>query len=158
VKQLRVDSSLDRVVETFIHESRTHAQLHRHANIVRLYGVCIDESSGMYWLVVEWMTRSLFRHLHGQTARARTWPAALAISLDCARALRHLHQQSPPIVHGDISSANFLVHPDGTIKLGERGRRQQRGSDRIASHRIVSIVRSLSDASLTSSCSVLVRV
>jgi cyclin G-associated kinase len=45
----------------------------------------------------------------------------LRVFYQACKAVAHLHQQSPPIVHRDIKIENFLIGPDGTLKLCDFG-------------------------------------
>jgi hypothetical protein len=96
------DIALEFVREAWI---MTHVQ---HPNLVRLHGVCREPLQ----MVVEYMNGgSLYDYLAERQAAARPLTAAeqLALALDIARGLRHLHAATPPIIHRDVKSPNVLL-------------------------------------------------
>mmetsp|Transcript_66676 Transcript_66676/g.159396 ORF Transcript_66676/g.159396 Transcript_66676/m.159396 type:complete len:1017 (-) Transcript_66676:57-3107(-) len=80
----------------------------RHPNIVLFHGACIDLEMGDLALVFEWVKGvplGNFIDVQGPASKS----LSLQLILDLACALRYLHSQSPPIVHGDLSASNVFV-------------------------------------------------
>ena len=64
---------------------------------------------------------------HQDTGFIKTFPVTgefslalrMHLALGCAEAVQSLHAQSPPVVHGDIKSQNFLLHDDFLVKVAD---------------------------------------
>ena len=94
------------------------ATLH-HANIVHCCGICVVPPS--ICIVTEFMERgSLFRVLTVE-ARALSYRRRVGIALDAAAGVAFLHAQTPPIIHRDVKSLNFLVNREYEVKLADLG-------------------------------------
>ena len=76
----------------------------RHPCLLQFIGATNDNDIPLF--VTELMESSLRALLEQQHLAEMD---VSIISLDVARALRYLHQKSPPIIHRDISSANVLL-------------------------------------------------
>lgn len=94
----------------------------RHPNIVTFYGACLNED----WLalIMEYIPMgSLYQILHKEKLEL-SWPDRLAIALQAAKGLNHLHQQQPQILHRDIKSSNLLLenrHREYYVKICDFG-------------------------------------
>ena len=86
-----------------------------HPNIVRLYGVVIDEPS---WscLLMELSPCGSLRKVLGSTPEQLLYSPAtqIAVAQDVTRAMTYLHSQKRPILHHDLKSDNVLLwqHPE----------------------------------------------
>ncbi len=102
--------------ERFLAEARIVGQL-CHPRIVSLYDVGIEESSGMPFLVMEYVSGQPLDRLlaagKSEPQQAYTWGAALA------RALAYAHRRG--VIHQDVKPANILVDEDGCVKLTDFG-------------------------------------
>ncbi|KAG6467873.1 putative wall-associated receptor kinase-like 16 [Zingiber officinale] len=89
-----------------------------HKNIVKLLGCCLDVEVPM--LVYEFVPNgNLFDQIH---RRIDTLAVRLNIACDSADALAYLHSSaSPPIIHGDVKSANILLDENFTAKISDFG-------------------------------------
>ncbi|KAG6469620.1 wall-associated receptor kinase 3-like [Zingiber officinale] len=93
-----------------------------HKNIVKLLGCCLDVEVPM--LVYEFVPNgNLFELIHIRIDIDNfTLAVRLNIACDSADALAYLHSpDSPRIIHGDVKSANILLHEDFTAKISDFG-------------------------------------
>jgi serine/threonine protein kinase len=102
--------------ERFIREAQLAARI-RHANVISVMDAALDEGSGAYYIVMEYISGgSLAWHLrHGPLPEAK----ALAIVGGIAQAL--VTAEDSKIVHRDIKPENILLDPRGTPKLADLG-------------------------------------
>ena len=91
----------------------------KHPNIVRFLGVHVDPDSPLPYLVMEYVDVTLASHLqkHGVPEAAICYN----ILSDVALGIRYLHQQTPPIVHRDISANNVLLASSLQAKVSDLG-------------------------------------
>jgi len=94
-----------------------------HPHIRTMYGVCLSPADSKAWTLLELMEYCLYDFIHlGPTANRYSIikpPEKAGIALQISRAVAHLHDQVPPIVHGDISSVNVFLNADSyATKLG----------------------------------------
>jgi len=107
--------------------------------LVGLLGYCADQSHRL--LVFEYMPNgSLKSHLHpprpassaaaeGQGLQLRPpppppldWQTRLGIALDCARALKFLHEHSSPaVIHRDFNCSNVLLDHNYRARVSDFG-------------------------------------
>ncbi|KAM9301821.1 mixed lineage kinase domain-like protein [Gastrophryne carolinensis] len=106
----------DYIRKTFQSESQTMKKFEC-PNILRLYGICIDNSGPetIFSLVMELCSKGTLRELLNEESEL-DWDWRVRMALDAARALYRLHQtEVKAILHGSLSSSKFLV--DGTYCL-----------------------------------------
>ena len=91
----------------------------KHPNIVRFFGVHLEKGSQLPYLVMELLDSTLTAHLekHGVPDP----PTYYNILSDVALGLRYLHEQSPPIVHRDLSANNVLLTSSMKAKISDLG-------------------------------------
>ncbi|KAG9018290.1 hypothetical protein FRB90_011620 [Tulasnella sp. 427] len=109
VKEMKVaaNADVDRVLGLAIREADFLAEL-AHENIIQLEGLVEDTSKKTIWLVFPWAEHgNLFTFI---TSRDWEIPERLSLIYDVARGVEFLHDQSPPICHGDLKSLNILVN------------------------------------------------
>jgi serine/threonine protein kinase len=118
IKILSPSLSLDNPAlgERFIREAQLAAQI-RHANVIAVMDAALDEPSGAYYIVMEYISGgSLAWHLrHGPLPEKKT----LGIVAGIAEAL--IVAEDSRIVHRDIKPENILLDPRGTPKLADLG-------------------------------------
>ncbi|XP_042446716.1 wall-associated receptor kinase 2-like [Zingiber officinale] len=92
-----------------------------HKNIVKLLGCCLEVEVPM--LVYEFVPNgNLFELIHSRNIDNLPLAVRLNIARDSADALAYLHYSaSPPIIHGDVKSANILLHENFTAKVSDFG-------------------------------------
>ena len=93
----------------------------RHPHVVQFLGICYERSdSNIPLLVMEYLPMTLANCIEHCPNRL---PDEVAYSILCevALGLCYLHQQSPPIIHRDLSANNVLLTYDMTAKISDLG-------------------------------------
>eukprot|EP00002_Diphylleia_rotans_P003530 TRINITY_DN1244_c0_g1_i12.p1 TRINITY_DN1244_c0_g1~~TRINITY_DN1244_c0_g1_i12.p1 ORF type:complete len:2425 (-),score=375.50 TRINITY_DN1244_c0_g1_i12:344-7618(-) len=86
----------------------------RHPNIQLYMGACFMEDS--LWIAMEWMgVGSLSSVLKSHTEW--NWRKKIDCLLQIANGLAFLHSASPPVVHGNLSSAFILIDQQSHVKI-----------------------------------------
>jgi len=118
IKILSPSLSLDNPAlgERFIREAQLAARI-RHANVIAVMDAALDEASGAYYIVMEYISGgSLAWHLrNGPLPEMKS----LGIVAGIAQAL--IVAEDSRIVHRDIKPENILLDPRGTPKLADLG-------------------------------------
>ena len=96
------------LVKDFIKEMRHLSKL-RHPAITTVMGAVFESNDSEPALVMECMTRGSLHDILHNTTVAIDGSILLPILQDVCRGLRFLHCADPPILHGDLKSANILV-------------------------------------------------
>ena len=106
------------IIARFKEECLKHAQL-RHPNIVQLLGVHTKSSDRIPMLIMEYLPFSLSKCLE----KYRDIPMATkcSILLDVSLGLRYLHEQTPPIIHRDLTANNVMLTTDMRAKIADLG-------------------------------------
>ncbi|KAH7488353.1 hypothetical protein PRIC1_007531 [Phytophthora ramorum] len=105
-------------VTRFSRETALNVQL-SHPNVVRFYGLCVVPPS--ISLIFEFCEYGALDVTLRETPEIWTLAAKLKAWLDACRAVAYLHSFSPPLLHRDIKTDNFLVGQDFLIKLADFG-------------------------------------
>ena len=101
-----------------------------HPNIVKFLGVCFFPASRLPALVMERLLISLHNLLNPEIQPSPGTPKALSfftLGLKCcvlhnvASGLDYLHQQTPPIIHRDLSAKNILLSTRLVAKIADLG-------------------------------------
>ncbi|ONM15984.1 Wall-associated kinase 3 [Zea mays] len=93
-----------------------------HKNIVKLEGCCLEVEVPM--LVYEFVPNgTLYELIHGKDQASQTpFCTLLRIAHEAAEGLSFLHSYaSPPIIHGDVKSANILLDGNYMAKVSDFG-------------------------------------
>jgi eukaryotic-like serine/threonine-protein kinase len=129
VKTVRRDHLHDgSFLARFLDEARVQAQLH-HPGVAQVLEATTDDEGHPYTVVeyVEGRPLSDVRQRAIHMGRAIAWPDAVAIAIEIAHALAHVHERSGPdgsplgIVHRDLSPQNVMIAHTGEVKLIDFG-------------------------------------
>ena len=131
-----VHARLDLIVPSdttarFVKELQLMSTL-RHANIVQFLGVCFFQGSRLPALVMEQLLTSLHDLLDPphDAQRPSDLPKSLtyfkiglkrSVLHNVASGLAYLHEQSPPIIHRDLSAKNILLTSQLVAKIADLG-------------------------------------
>ncbi|KAG8950167.1 hypothetical protein FRC04_008022 [Tulasnella sp. 424] len=96
-----------------------------HPNATKLLGFHDDFANAEAWLVVPWEANGNIMDFLEK--REFEVPERLSLLHDAAMGLEYLHSHSPPIVHGDLKSANILVNTRRRAVLSDFGLARIRG-------------------------------
>ena len=103
----------------FVEECLQHSR-QRHPKIVQLLGVYFPSpQASLPLIVLEMMEMTLTKCLE----KHPNLPSTLRndMLLDVAQGLLHLHNQSPPIIHRDLTSNNVLLNRNLVAKIADLG-------------------------------------
>ena len=124
-----LQGGLSKAASEFVRECQLMSTL-RHPNIVQFLGVTFPPSSRLPALVMERLLTSLHDLLVPDTPPPRDavqpldfFSMAIKCSVlqDVARGLAYLHEQSPPIIHRDLSAKNVLLNSGMVAKIADLG-------------------------------------
>ncbi|VAI62691.1 unnamed protein product [Triticum turgidum subsp. durum] len=94
-----------------------------HRNVVKLHGCCLEVEVPM--LVYEYVSNgTLYHYIHGGEGldNNKALDTRLRIAAESAEALSYMHSSaSPPILHGDVKTANILLDDNLTAKVTDFG-------------------------------------
>ena len=99
----------------------------RHPHIVQFIGACFLRGSRLPVLVMERLLTNLHDLLDQEGASLDTPKPFFPMSLKCsilhnvACGLAYLHEQSPPIIHRDLSARNVLLSSGMVAKIADLG-------------------------------------
>ena len=110
----RLREGPQRTKDNYVKECQLCIEL-RHPNIIQFIGIYHSSDSSLPVMVLEYMSESLTAFLK----RCPNVPLAtkMSILLDTSLGLRCLHCQTPPIVHGGLSSDNILLTAQQVAKI-----------------------------------------
>ncbi len=129
VKTIRRDHIHDgSFLARFLDEARVQSQLH-HPGVAQVVEASTDEQGEPYSVVEYVEGRSLadVRQRAIQSGARIGWPEAVAIAIEMANALAHVHERAGAdgtplgIVHRDLSPQNVMVGYAGEVKLIDFG-------------------------------------
>ena len=117
-------------ISNFVKECQIMSAL-RHPHIVQFLGVCFLPGSRLPALVMERLLTSLHDLMDPAETDTPAPPDAakpfFSLSLKClilhnvASGLAYLHEQSPPIIHRDLSARNVLLNSGMVAKIADLG-------------------------------------
>ena len=121
--------SIGKALSHFVRECQLMCTL-RHPNIVHFLGLCVFPGSKLPALVMERLDTNLHDVLEPEIqpplspdAPKPYIPLSLKCSIlrDVASGLAFLHEQSPPIIHRDLSARNVLLNSGMVAKISDLG-------------------------------------
>jgi sterile alpha motif and leucine zipper-containing kinase AZK len=129
--KLLLDQALpDKTIESLEKEISIMKKL-RHPNILQFMGACTHPPH--LCIVTEYMNKgSLFKLLHRTPEWQPTYCDKLQIAIDIARGMHYLHSSKPPIIHGDLKSANILLNSNGAVKVCDFGLARVKHSSKLS--------------------------
>ncbi|KIO16074.1 hypothetical protein M407DRAFT_47623, partial [Tulasnella calospora MUT 4182] len=89
-------------------EVLTWSRANGHPGVAKFLGFCTDFARSRVWLISSWEPYGNVKEF--VLGRALEVPEKLSLAYDTIDALAFLHQLNPPVCHGDIKAANFLVN------------------------------------------------
>ena len=112
--------SINRKLKEAAEEAATLINI-SHPNIVRVFGV--TSWNKFCGIVMEEVTGGTLEDLlFGKKDYSMSWNLCVKLFAEIAKALEHLHNQDPPLVHGDLKPQNVLLMAnDLTVKLADFG-------------------------------------
>lgn len=115
-------------ISMFVEEARVGSDI-QHPNVVHIYDFDID-SSGRYFLVMEWMdglNLADWTQAHREAARPTSWPLVAAAGIEVLKALSAAHERRDPtgrpapVFHRDVTPSNIMLAQNGIVKLTDFG-------------------------------------
>ncbi len=112
------ETGIGHAAQRYLEECRLLSQT-RHPNIVQFLGVCFEESFQFPILVMEFLPTNLSSCLK----RYGILPDEINFSIlhDVSLGLAYLHDQTPVIVHRDLSANNVLLSTNMMAKISDLG-------------------------------------
>ncbi len=107
-----VNVSSDSVMRRYISECQLLSRIH-HPNIVEFIGICFCQDDTMPTLIMEIMSCSLESMISNTDEILLT--VKFHILNETAKGLAFLHSNTPPLVHGDLTSTNVLLNNNASI-------------------------------------------
>ena len=92
---------------------------HSHPNLPQYYELFEAEGSG--YLVMEFIIGQSLQEMVARQAIPLAEVQTLAYAQQICEVLGYLHEQNPPIIHGDLKPANLRLSADGKVKLVDLG-------------------------------------
>ena len=109
------------ILQRFQVECTLLSQL-RHPHVVQFLGICYERSdSNIPLLVMEYLPMTLAKCIERCVPNRLPDEVSYSILHEVALGLCYLHQQSPPIIHRDLSANNVLLTHDMTAKISDLG-------------------------------------
>eukprot|EP00927_Polykrikos_kofoidii_P005854 TRINITY_DN12340_c0_g1_i1.p1 TRINITY_DN12340_c0_g1~~TRINITY_DN12340_c0_g1_i1.p1 ORF type:complete len:727 (-),score=106.51 TRINITY_DN12340_c0_g1_i1:28-2208(-) len=106
-------AELEKRLPSLLNEIRVLRGIH-HPNVVQFQGACFDPATTELGLIFERVRGiDLDNFICGPPQTPEDTCNRLFLLSDVSCALRYLHAQSPPIVHGDLKSSNVMVESQG---------------------------------------------
>ena len=124
------------IVHQFEEECRVLSQLN-HPNVVKFLGVYFQQGEQVPILVMEFLPTNLTTYIERFSTIQEE--QSYSILYDVAKGLRYLHSQTPPIIHGDLTSNNILLSDNEPLiaKISDMGMAQILNTNTLQTRHIV---------------------
>ncbi len=119
------DEDPGRYKRRFYREAEVAARMN-HPDIVAIYDVGEDKSTGQPYLVMEFVEGVPLEDLLERTKGPLPLEKSLDIGIQAAKAMEYAHRQG--VVHRDIKPANIMINPEGKVEITDFGIARLAGS------------------------------
>jgi len=119
LSQLLTEKSLSQLKIEFIQEMEIMSKL-RHPNITTVMGAVLEPGVSPM-MIMEYMEFGSLQEVLPNPTIILPADLILHILKDIAQGVRFLHSSQPPVVHGDLKSANILIDSKFRAKLSDFG-------------------------------------
>jgi len=112
----------DQLIQDFILEVKVTSKFD-HENITKVFGYSHNETRDTFLIVLEYINGGdLHSMFNKQLYNLLSWDRKWKLVEQCAQSIEYLHTLSPPVLHRDIKSPNYLITKDlTTLKLCDFG-------------------------------------
>ncbi|KAG8888700.1 hypothetical protein FRB99_004091 [Tulasnella sp. 403] len=90
-----------------------------HPNVLPFIGFCHETEQRIAWLISPYMRNGTL--VEYMTFTKPSVERRLQLAYDTALGLNYLHSRSPPVIHGDVKTKNYLVNDAGVAVLHDFG-------------------------------------
>ena len=112
----------------FYREVQLMLGMEPHRNVVRTYGVIIDNAEHTFWIVMEHLAGSLDKIVYNPSNHAQlSEDEMIGFARGIAQGMAHLAKLK--IVHRDLAVRNVLLSKDSTAKISDFGMSRVLGSE-----------------------------
>ncbi|CAG8515019.1 8714_t:CDS:2 [Diversispora eburnea] len=102
------DGNSDNFYKVFMNELKNIKAVNRHENIIKFYGVSIDQEEKKCYLVLQYAKDDNLRTYLRNNFENLNWKTKINLAQDIANGLCYIHKAN--ILHRDLHSKNVLVH------------------------------------------------
>ena len=106
-------------VQQFGYEARRLSNL-RHPSLPYVVDHFSLPGQGQY-LILEYIEGQSLQGMISQAGKGLPWARVVSWFGQVGEALAYLHQQTPPVIHGDVKPGNIIIAPSGQAKLVGNG-------------------------------------
>lgn len=112
-----VAATNEHYVKRFLREAKIATRI-RHPNLVAVHDAGLDEDTGLYYIVMDWVSGGDLRQAIAFAGHFDP-DRAVEVVMQVASALEAAHRFQ--VVHRDIKPENIMIQPDGLVKLVDLG-------------------------------------
>lgn len=119
IKKIRLGTLTYKQLVSIVNEISCLKKI-RHPNVISLYAMAVDQNQSVYLateLCEQLSLKSFFHKFKGKIP----FKVKVKIIFDIAKALYHIHNHNPSIIHRDVKPENIFLTGDLKAKLGDFG-------------------------------------